>query len=187
MDHKRFKIAYHEAGHAVMALICGQPIRKVSLREMDSPLGTDRYLGSTLLEPFELTPTITINESNRRIMISLAGFAGDGLFSEGVIGNFGGDDLTKAIQLVENMLKNEMFRTVVAGLPIPTPGTLDLIENSLARQYIDYMMQRCHEELEPYRPAIQLIAEELYKREELTGDDVHALFNSVIQSGPGSK
>jgi len=178
VDNKKLKIAYHEAGHAVMALICGQSIRKVSLREMDSPLGTDKYLGSTLLEPFVLTPTITINESNRRVMISLAGFAGDGLFSEGVIGNFGGDDLMKANQLVENMLENEMFKTAVAELPIPTPGTLDLIENPLARQYIDYMMQRCREELEPLKPAIQLIAEELCKKEELTGDEVSVLFNS---------
>jgi ATP-dependent Zn protease len=183
MDHKRLKLAYHETGHAVMALICGQPIRKVSLREMDSPLGTDKYLGSTLLEPFELKPTITINESNRRIMISLAGFAGDGLFSEGVIGNFGGDDLTRAIQLVENMLENEMFRNFVAGLPVPALGTYDVILSPLVGRYIDYMMQKCLETLAPLKPAIHSIAEELYKREELSGEDVSTLFNAFETGG----
>ncbi len=44
MDQKKLKIAYHETGHAVMALICHQGIKRVSLREMDSPRGTDKYL-----------------------------------------------------------------------------------------------------------------------------------------------
>lgn len=182
MDQKKLKIAYHETGHAVMALICRQRIRKVSLKEMDSPLGTDKYLASASLEPFTQEATITINESNRRIMISLAGFAGDGLFSEGLISNFGGDDLKRAEHWVENMLENEMFRNFVEQLPHPAPGRLDLIENLLVRRYIDHMMQKCFDALDPLKPAIKVIAEELYKRKELTGDEVFALFNSTMQS-----
>ncbi len=155
MDQKKLKIAYHETGHAVMALICGQDIQKVSLREMDSPLGTDKYLASASLEPFRQEPTITINESNRRIMIWLAGFTGDGLFSEGVISNFGGDDLMRATRWIENMLENEMFRSFAEQLPDPAPGTLDLIENLLVRRYIDYMMQKCFETLGPLKPTIK--------------------------------
>jgi|GEM_PF-1739011 len=182
MDQKKLTIAYHETGHAIMALICGQSIQKISLGEMDSPTGTDKYLGSTSLEPFERTSTITINESNRRIMISLAGFASDGLFSDGVISNFGGDDLMHATQLIENMLANEMLRAFVAQLPVPAPGTLDLIKNPLVRRYIDHMMIRCFGTLDPYKPAIKLIAEKLYEKEELAGDEVSALFNSCMQS-----
>lgn len=167
-----------------MALICGQAIRKVSLKETDSPLGTDKYLASASLEPFKQEATITINESNRRIMISLAGFAGDGLFSEGLISNFGGDDLMRATRWVENMLENEMFRSRVEQLPDPAPGKLDLIGNLLVRRYIDHMMQKCFETLGPLKPTIKVIAEELYRREELTGDEVSALFNSFMQSRP---
>jgi hypothetical protein len=45
MDQKKLKIAYHETGHEVMALICHQRLRGISLKEMDSPMGTDKYLG----------------------------------------------------------------------------------------------------------------------------------------------
>ncbi len=45
MDQRRMKIARHETGHAVMALRFGQRIQKVSLKEMDSPMGTDKCRG----------------------------------------------------------------------------------------------------------------------------------------------
>lgn len=47
MDHKKLTIAYHETGHAIMAIICDQKIKTVSLKEIESSLGTDKYLGFT--------------------------------------------------------------------------------------------------------------------------------------------
>ncbi|KHD87186.1 MAG: hypothetical protein OM95_15950 [Bdellovibrio sp. ArHS] len=67
MDHRRLKIAHPEAGHAVMAFICRQGIKKVSLKEMESPRGTDKYLGFTQLEPFEQKEAFTISEAIRRV------------------------------------------------------------------------------------------------------------------------
>lgn len=182
VDHKKLKIAYHETGHAVMALVCRQGVQKISLKEMDSPSGTDKYLGSMVPEPFKRESTVTINELNNKIMISLAGFAGDGLFSDGLISNFGGDDLIKAIRWVENMLESKEFRKLVEALPSPAPGKLDMIENPLVRRYIDYMMAGCFETLEPFKPVIKLIAEELYKKGELSGGEVSNLFNSFVKS-----
>ena len=66
MDKKKWTIAIHETGHAVMASICRQGVLEISLREMDSPMGTDKYLGFTKLEPFKQDTTITINEATRR-------------------------------------------------------------------------------------------------------------------------
>lgn len=53
MDQKRLKIAYHETGHAVMALLYRQAIQKLSLKEMDSLRGTDKYHAFMKLEPVE--------------------------------------------------------------------------------------------------------------------------------------
>jgi hypothetical protein len=70
VDQKKLKISIHETGHAIMGLICGQGYKKFSLKEMDSPKGTDKYLGATIFEHFEQPAELTINEAIRRARIS---------------------------------------------------------------------------------------------------------------------
>ena len=181
IDYKKLLIAHHEAGHAVMALVCNQRIQKVSLKEMGSPRGTDNYLGHTKLEPFEQNETLTINEAIRRVMISLGGYASEVLYLGGSI-KIGCDDLTFAVKRVEDMMQSEAFRNLAARLPIPEAGALDMIENPTVRAFIDYKLGSCVETLAPLKPVIQSIAEELYKKEELTGEEIAALFNSFMQS-----
>jgi hypothetical protein len=159
-----------------MALICGQRIKKVSLREMDSPKGTGKYLGSTQFESFEQKESYTINEAIRRVRISLGGYASEILFSGGSA-KIGGDDLTFAVKRVEDMMQSEDFRNLAATLPIPDPGALDLIDNPTVRAFINYQIDLCVRKLEPLGRKIQLIAETLYQKEELTGAEVSALFN----------
>lgn len=184
VDHKKLTIAYHETGHAVTALICCQGIKKVSLGEMDSLRGTEKYLGSTQLESFEKNEKFTISEAIRRAKISLGGYASEILYSGGSA-KIGGDDLTLAIQLVESMMQSEDFRAFTATLPIPDPGALDSIGNPNTRAFIDYLIDQCVQDLEPFAREIQLIAETLYQKEELTGDQVSALFNSGARNkGP---
>ncbi len=176
VDHKKLKIAYHETGHVVMALICRQKIQRVSLKEMDSPRGTDKYLGFTKLEPYEKKIKTTINELTQRIMISLGGYASEILVYDGLV-KIGGDDLIAAVRLAENMMQSEEFRNFAAGLPIPDQGALDIIDNPIVRAYIDYKLGHCINEMAQFKPIIQVIAEELYEREELTGSEISALFN----------
>lgn len=180
MDHKKLKIAYHETGHAVMALICRQEIQKVSLRGMDSPHGTDKYQAFMKLEPVDPKIKLTGEKAIHKIMISLGGYASEILFSGGSV-NIGGDDLTVATNLTEDMLQLEEFRAWVAGLPVPPLSPLDRIENPLVRSYIAYKIDECVKTLDRARPIIQLIAEELYRREELTGDEIFSLFDSFAQ------
>lgn len=179
VDQRRLKIAYHETGHAVMALICRQEIQKISLHGMDSPSGTDNYHAFMKLEPADPKMKFTGERAIQKIMISLGGYASEILFSGGSA-NIGGDDLTVAAQTAEGMLQIEEFKNWVAGLPVPNPGALDLIENPLVRAYIDFKMGDCIKALVPVRPAIKVIAEELYRRDELTGDEVAALFRSTM-------
>ena len=163
-----------------MALICGQAIQKVSLKEMESPRGTDKYRGFMKLESVEPKVKFTGEEAIQKIRISLGGYASEGLFFES--SKIGGDDLTVATDLVEEMLKIEEFRNWVARLPAPDSSVLPMIESPLIKAYIDYRIQQCMKELAPFGPAIRLIAEELYKREELTGDEVSVLFSSFMQT-----
>lgn len=181
IDHKKLKIAYHETGHAVMALICRQGVKCISLKEMDSPIGTDRYLGFTKLEPFEQTSVITINEATRRVMISLGGYASEIVLLDGSA-MIGGDDLTTAIKWVNTMMLSDDFKRLAEKLPLPAPGSLDMIESQTVRAVIDYQMRVCIEQLYSFKPLIQSIASTLYQNEELEGFVVTDLFNSYVQS-----
>lgn len=177
-EWRRLKIARHEIGHAVMALRYGQKIQKVSLKEMESPTGSDKYHAFVELEPADPTKKLTGERALQKIMISLAGYASEILFYEGA--NIGGDDLTSAAKTTESMLQVEEFKNWVATLPIPAPSPLDMIENPLVRAYIDYKMGECIGLLGQIKPVIQKLAEELFKKEELTGDEVANLFKSEI-------
>lgn len=177
MDNLRLKIARHETGHAVMALICRLGIEKVSLKEMESPNGAGKYLGFMNLDPSEKQKKLTVDLADRKIMISLGGYASEILFFGSA--NIASDDLIKAIEYTEAMLQVEEVRNKVASFPPPKPSVLDNIENPMIRTFIDYKMQKAIEFLAPLKLVIHSISEELIKKEELTGAEVAALFDSL--------
>ena len=73
IDQKRLEIARHETGHAVVALLCGQKIQKISLRGMTSPHGTVDYHAFVSLEPGD--SKLTVASAIGRVRIALGGFA----------------------------------------------------------------------------------------------------------------
>lgn len=181
MNHKKLTIAYHEASHAVMALFLRVKVQIISIREMDSPRGTGKYRGFMKLDRTDRKIINPIHE----VMIALAGGIGEGLFSDNVA-KLAEDDLARASEEVEKMLMlSEKFRDKVAGLPVPDPDNLRTIKNPLVRACIANIADECFEIIIPLKPIIQFIAVELSKREELTGDEVSAFFNSFTQSGIG--
>lgn len=183
-EWKKLKIARHEIGHAVMALRYGQRIQKVSLSEMDSPSGTDKYRAFLKLEPVDPTIKFTVEKALQKIMISLSGYASEILFYD--VANICGDDLTTAAKTAEGMLQVEELKNWMATLPVPAPSPLDEIENPLVRACIDRKMGECIEILRQIKPVIETIAEELYKKEEIAGDEVVALFRSCMKSTIGA-
>lgn len=168
-----------------MALICGQKVLKVSIGESDSPFGTEKYQGKTNLAPFEKSETTTINELTRRIKIALGGYASEFLVSN-LCKSMGGDDLILATKWVEMMLEAEQFRNYVGTLPTPASGALIMIENPMIRTFIDDQINKSIEILAPHRMAIQVIAEELYRKDWLSGDEVSILFEFCSQHRPNA-
>lgn len=178
------KIAIHETGHGVMTLFRGQGVGKLSLKGMDSPNGTDKYLGFMTREPTFQKAKITVNDAIREIMISLGGYASEMLFFN--VCHPGGDDLTKAEKWSETLLQVDEYRNRMATLAVPEPGPLDQIQNSQVRAYVHHMIPECERVLRPFGPLIKFLAEELYKKDELEGHEVEAHFNSFMQTRLGA-
>lgn len=181
IDQKSLKTACHETGHAVMALYCGQVIQEVSLKGMDAPNGSGKYLGHMKLVPTDPKEILTINKAVESVMISLGGFAGEVLFFDDVPG-IPVDDLDRAIKTTEVLMKIEGFKELVATMPVPESDVCPRATDPLVRAFIDFKFHHCVEVLSHVKSVIQVIAHELYKKEELTGDEVSSIFYSFVRS-----
>lgn len=151
-----------------MTLFRGQGVQKVSLKEMDSPSGTERYLGFMTLERTEQKTELTVNDASRKIMVSLGGYASEILFFE--VCTPGGDDLATAARWAESLLQVEEYRSWMDALPVPKPGPLDEIQNLQVRAYIHHMISECAKALAPLGPLVKFLAEELYKKDRAYGN-----------------
>lgn len=180
LDQKELRIAYHETGHALVALYFNRPIQKVSLKEMDSPNGSDKYLGHVKLVPTNPEEILTINKAMENVMISLGGFAGEILFFNDIPG-IPIDDLDRAMKITANLLANKEFKEIVAKMPVPELEIMPKVTDPLMRAFIDSKLRRCINVLSQVRPVIEVIGKELLEKEELTGDELNTLFHSELR------
>lgn len=178
MDQKKLKIARHEVGHAVMALIYHREVEKISLVGMASPVNTERYMGFTKLLPLNRDVKITVNMEVSRIMIALGGYASEILFYD--YADIGGDDLSIAVKSAENLLQVKAFEQLVGQLPEPNEDQLHSIKNPKIKAFINYQFEKAIDALDPLKSIIQDIAAELYIRKEIEGNEFLALFNLHI-------
>jgi ATP-dependent Zn protease len=172
-------IAVHETGHALAALLSRKRLVKVSLRETESSLGTERYLASTVVEPVDRANTVTVNELIYRVRIALGGYASEIVCFDGRCG-MGGDDLTMAERFVEDMMELPDFKRLAESLPSPEPGQLDMVKNPTVRAFIDYQIGECVRGFLPLKSLIEKIAHQLDARDELSGFEVAQIFNSFV-------
>lgn len=180
-DQKRLKIAYHETGHALVALYCGLPVQEVSLKAIDSQNGPDKYLGHVKLVPSDPNEILTINKATQIVMLSLGGFASEILFFNDIPG-IPVDDLDKAMRMTANLLENNEFKEIVANkMQIPELEIMPRVTDPLMRAFIDSQLHQCVDVLSQVKPIIGVIAKELLKKEELTGDELNSLFHSELR------
>ncbi|MBL7555515.1 MAG: hypothetical protein JNM24_06800 [Bdellovibrionaceae bacterium] len=178
MDQEKLKTAYHETCHAVMALIHGLKIRRVSI------IGSDTYRGVMSTEPPAREVT-TPQEAMREIRISLSGFVGEMFISDKFTIAQYHPDLTGAIEMAEQLLEyDHELRNYIEALATKRPGTINFIESPLIRVFVDDKIRWCYKKLDSYKPVIKQIAEELHSKEELTGDEVSVFFNSFTPISP---
>ena len=175
----RRRIAYHEAGHAVVATLCehADPVQKVSI----VPRGK-AALGYTLQLPAADTYLMTERELNDRIRVLLAGRAAEKL----VFGDFSTgaeNDLIRASQ---------MAKRIVGHFGMSGEGSLlhmghEFREVSLATQNrldaeADKLLMKLQVEalkmLECHCKRLDLVAEKLLEKETLDSEELLEIVSS---------
>jgi ATP-dependent Zn protease len=153
--------AYHEAGHAVIGLMLGYEVSKVTIRPIYSYLGSawtskkrHSSLGSTEVQTASASPD---SDDFGHICIELAG------------------------PLAEQLINPAPFKELIArgafGDWQNAQKRARRINRRHAETLIDVLMEETRALVEQHRDAIASVATALLERETLVGDDIKRLTN----------
>ncbi len=175
LDREKKTISYHEAGHALVAKILNTDlISKISI----IPRG--EALGYVLYSPEEDRYLLTKEELKNKIKILLSGRAAEEIiFTQVSIG--ARDDLIKANSIAYAMvceygmsnLKNRVFESSLIK------NCYTIIDTEI-KKIIDECYTDSLHHLQNNLPILTKIANELYHKETLTGEEL----NRIIQDDP---
>lgn len=192
---ERTTVAYHEAGHALVAELVphGEPVSKISI--VPHSRGA---LGYTMQMPTEDRYLLTEDELLDRIATMLGGRAGEYVQFERITTG-ASDDIQRATELARRMvtefgMSDKLGSVRYAGQQLQYLGS-SIEDNSQispeTRQLIDSEVQRMVTEqydrakalLTDHHTAHELLAQQLLKQETVVGSDVQA----ALAKEPGKK
>jgi cell division protease FtsH len=189
------RVAYHEAGHALVALSVehAAPVYRVSI--ISRSVGA---LGHTLQLPTEERYLMTFPELEDQITVMMAGQAAEESFYDGVISTGAGDDLHRASELIRQMVMRFGMSGRLGHLTYGSPQNAQYLRFpfvSAERNYsdktseaIDAEVRRISDELYlrakdiliRRRAELQLIAVELIQKETLDRRQIDLLLPSPL-------
>jgi cell division protease FtsH len=182
---ERKVVAYHELGHALVALTLPgvDPVHKVSI----IPRGVGA-LGYTLQRPIEDRFLMTVEELENKMTVLLGGRAAEQLVF-GEISTGAADDLLKVTEIARSMVTRygmdpalgqatlETERGTFLGQPIEGGGRRFSEETAreidvAVRERIERTYQRALEILRARRGELESLAKKLLEKETLTADEL---------------
>jgi cell division protease FtsH len=183
-------VAYHESGHALLAetTVGAKKVSKVSI----VPRGL-AALGYTLNTPEENKFMMQRHELLAEVDVLLGGRAAEEVFI-GEISTGAGNDLERATDIIKSMIQTYGMSDV-AGLMVLEKSRHSFLGGGIqaTREYSDKMaeamddfikakLQERYKEvvkrLQEYRGAIEEIVKLLYKKENITGEEVRSIIIS---------
>ena len=192
-EQERTTVAYHEAGHALVAELVphGEPVSKISI--VPHSRGA---LGYTMQMPTEDRYLLTIDELRDRIATMLGGRAGE-MVEFGTISTGASDDIMRATDLARRMvtefgMSEKLGSVRYAGQQLQylggsvednsqiSPETRYTIDGEVQR-FVMEQYDRAQSLLKKHHAAHKTLAQQLLKQETVTGADVQ----QALATNPG--
>jgi cell division protease FtsH len=191
-QQERTTVAYHEAGHALVAELVphSEPVTKISI--VPHSRGA---LGYTIQTPTEDRFLLSIDDLKDRIAVMLGGRAGE-MVEFGTISTGASDDIQRATDLARRMvtefgMSEKLGSVRYAGQQLQylggsvednsqlSPETRQVIDGEVQR-LVTEQYERAQALLKAHQAAHKALAEQLLKHETVSGSDVReALENSL--------
>lgn len=171
----RRRIAYHEAGHALVAYHCetADPVQKISI----VPRGK-AALGYTLQIPATDTYLLTETELEERILVLLAGRAAEKLVL-GEISTGAENDLIRATQMARRMVghfgMSASGSLLHLGDQLATPGETQAAADQEASRRLSKLHERAMQMLKEHRAQLERVTEKLLEQDSLSAEEFRAL------------
>ncbi|MEX1311381.1 MAG: hypothetical protein AB1Z65_13240 [Candidatus Sulfomarinibacteraceae bacterium] len=152
--------AYHEAGHAVMAQLCGQQITEVEIIGDDDHAGSVRSLRFLEEQPSEHDPAIPTAPIERRLLCTVAGMAAESMAGGRSVWDEGSEDLDAAVRLAMQ---------VVGDCERVLP-------------YLETVREHAEQLLRVNWVAVERLAGVLVETRRLSGEEVRKLLSPLLPS-----
>jgi ATP-dependent Zn protease len=182
---ERRRIAVHEAGHAVTAVLVGRDVRVASILRRSSSLGLvahDDGEERHLRTPSELHDLIVVALAGRAAEMQEYGEASTGIASDlaaattiaaQLIGMVGAGDSLLSLEAAEMQLAGNLAAKVLA--------------DQRSREQADEILYKAADKsacmLLEHRSALLAVADALCEHDELTGDLVHEIVAEAVSAG----
>jgi ATP-dependent Zn protease len=150
--------AYHEAGHAVMAQLCGQQVTEVEIvgdDELSGSVRSLRFADERLSRIDSELPTAPVE---RRLLCTLAGMVAESVAGGGDHWDEGSEDLDAAVRLAMQVV-------------VDCERVVPFLE--LAREHVEDLLLQ-------HWPAVETLAGRLIDRRRLNGEDVRRLLTDLL-------
>jgi cell division protease FtsH len=184
LPEERRRIAVHEAGHAVIAVLVGRDVRVASILRRSSSLGLvahDDGEERHLRTPSELRDLIVVALAGRAAEIQEYGEASTGIASDlaaatniaaQLIGLVGAGDSLLSLEAAENQMAGNITAKVFADERSRVQA--DDIMNKAADKSACMLLE--------HRGALLAVADALCEHDELTGDLVHEIVAAAVST-----
>lgn len=186
-DTEKLRVAVHESGHAIIGMMLGYELTKVSIRQAAGRGGRVTFAGRqrSILMKAEMEDQVVCSLAGRAAEIVLLGAPSSGS------GGRPESDLAQATQTIADLhaslgLKDELiwqgFGKSAAELIRHSPGLKEAIESDLQRLHaVAIDMAKTHIRL------IEVLARTLVEKQSMTGTEiVHLLLGGSLNS-PGDQ
>lgn len=145
--------AVHEAGHAVMAELCGQQVTEVEVEGDDRHTGSVRSLRFVEEHPEEVDPHLPTAPLERRLLCTVAGMVAEAMASGRDGWDDGSEDLDAAVRLAIQVVGD-------------CERVIPFLET--ARAHAEDLLRR-------HWTAVEILADALVARGRLSGEEVRRL------------
>jgi ATP-dependent Zn protease len=150
--------AYHEAGHAVMAQLCGQQLTEVEIVGDEEHTGSVRSLRFVDEEGSSRDPAIPTAPVERRLLCTVAGMVAENLVTGHRELDESCEDLDAAVQLAMKVVGD--CERVIPYLEVVREHTEDLLRRNW--------------------DAVEALADALVERRRMSGEEVRRLLAPLL-------
>ncbi|MCI8447093.1 MAG: AAA family ATPase [Eubacterium sp.] len=169
-------VAYHEAGHAVMKYLCGEPISRVST------IGTTSGVGGAVFGQEGESQFVTRDKLEHDVMACYAGQISENI-KFGSVTTGASNDLTQATKLLKGYVASYGFDTKIGPVDLMYLKEEERAAAHIVTDRVQALARIFYDKgaglLENSYQLVEVLAEKLLESETMTGSEIEELLDSV--------